>query len=90
MAVSQLGPHVRRKLLLLDSRVSAALPGPGPASPEQLLARRLARQQSSHSAISGYGDMFGSTSLASTHSSASSDDKSSGRVQIIFLNGFNY
>ena len=67
--MSRLGSHVKRKLILLDSRVSSSPPrlSSGP-SPEELLNRTLMRAQSTISTVSGYQDMLDSQSSA--HSSA--------------------
>ena len=68
--LSRLGSHVKRKLILLDSRVSSIPPKPSSStSPEELLNRTLMRAQSTISTVSGYQDMLDSQSSA--HSSAS-------------------
>ena len=77
--VSQLGSHVKRKLILLDSRVSARPPKlSSGTSPEELMSRTLMRAQSTQSAISGYQDILSSQSSA--HSSASRRGKTTSSI----------
>merc|ERR1719147_425688 len=76
--ISNLTSRVKRKLIILDTRVSSSTPLKSTStnsSPEELLQKTLMRAQSTYSTISGYHDMFSSMSMSSTHSSASSAER---------------
>ena len=73
--ISQLSGKVKRKMIILDTRVSAVNPKTSSSmTPEELLQRTLMRTQSTYSTISGYQDMF-TTSTSSTASSTVSSEK---------------
>ena len=73
--ISQLSGKVKRKMIILDTRVSALNPKTSSSmTPEELLQRTLMRTQSTYSTISGYQVMF-TTSTSSTASSTVSSEK---------------
>ena len=65
--ISQLSPKVKRKMIIIDNRISSVQPKPEPLSADALLARTLMRSSSTYS---GYND------LSSTQSSLGSQRSS--------------
>ena len=72
--ISQLSPRVKRKMIIIDKRISSFPPKMDPLSPEELLNKTLMRATST---FSGYNDILPySRSLSSTQSSLASERSS--------------
>ena len=67
--ISQLSPKVKRKMIIIDNRISSFPPKPEPLSAEGLLSKTLMRTTST---FSGYNDLI-QPSLSSTQSSLASE-----------------
>ena len=79
--ISQLLPKVKRKLIILDARISAIPPKISSTStPEELLQRTLMRAQSTYSTVSGYNDVMFTRSMSSSQSSESYSDRAGATI----------
>ena len=70
--ISQLSTKVKRKMIIIDNRISSFPPKPEPLSAEELLSKTLMRTTSTYS---GYNDIL-QPSLSSTQSSLASQKSS--------------